>query len=166
MAPSRLRMEQLRARKLEIDEVGQGLIREYADINREIEHRKDGGRARHGPRCTPKDPHRRWGPSSLCPSQPEHRRSNRLAAWPSGGHDVRGSLRSPGDSHVARACSGAAGGKFVVSTTRTRHQPAHASLILVHRRRSPCRSAPEPSPRYRTFEDEEPQCNTSGVSLA
>ena len=45
-APSHLRMEQLRAHKLEIDEAEQGLVREYADINREIERRKDGGRAR------------------------------------------------------------------------------------------------------------------------
>ena len=43
-APSRLRMEQLRARKLEIDEAGQGLVREYTDINREIERRENGGR--------------------------------------------------------------------------------------------------------------------------
>ena len=118
-APPHLRMEQLRARQQEIDEAGQGLAREYVDINREIERRKDGGRARHSPHRTSKDPHRRWGLSSLCSSQPEHRRSNRLAAWPSGGHDVRGSPRSPRNSHVARACSGAAGGKFVVSTMRT-----------------------------------------------
>ena len=45
-APSRLRMEQLRARQQEIDEAGQGLVREYADINREIERRVDRGRAR------------------------------------------------------------------------------------------------------------------------
>ena len=46
VAPSHVRMEQLRAQKLEIDEAGQGLVREYADINREIERRKDGGRTR------------------------------------------------------------------------------------------------------------------------
>ena len=46
VAPSRVRMEQLRAWKLEIDEAGQGLVREYADINREIECRENGGRAR------------------------------------------------------------------------------------------------------------------------
>ena len=45
IAPSRLRMEQLKARQQEIDEARQGLIREYADINHEIERRKDGGRA-------------------------------------------------------------------------------------------------------------------------
>ena len=45
-APSGLRMEQLKARQQEIDEAGQGLVREYADINREIKRRKDGGRAR------------------------------------------------------------------------------------------------------------------------
>ena len=45
-APSRLRMEQLRARKLEIDEAGQGLVQEYANINREIERHEGGGRAR------------------------------------------------------------------------------------------------------------------------
>ena len=39
-------MEQLRARQQEIDEAGQGLVREYADINREIERRKYGGRTR------------------------------------------------------------------------------------------------------------------------
>jgi len=39
-------MEQLRARKLEIDEAGQGLVREYADINREIERRENGGLTR------------------------------------------------------------------------------------------------------------------------
>ena len=38
-------MEQLRARQQEIDEAGQGLVREYADINREIELRKDRGGA-------------------------------------------------------------------------------------------------------------------------
>ena len=46
VAPSRLRMEQLRAHKLEIDEAGQGLIQEYVDINREIERCEGGGRAR------------------------------------------------------------------------------------------------------------------------
>ena len=46
MTPSRLRMKQLRARKLEIDEARQGLMREYADINREIECHKNGGRTR------------------------------------------------------------------------------------------------------------------------
>ena len=45
MAPSRLRMEQLRARKLETDEAGQGLVQKYADINREIERHENGGRA-------------------------------------------------------------------------------------------------------------------------
>jgi hypothetical protein len=43
-APSHLRMEQLRAHKLEIDEARQGLIREHTDINREIERHKDSGR--------------------------------------------------------------------------------------------------------------------------
>ena len=46
VAPSRLRMEQLRARQQEIDEAEQGLVQEYTDINHEIERRKDGGRAR------------------------------------------------------------------------------------------------------------------------
>ena len=45
-APSHLRIEQLRARQQEIDEAGQGLIREYADINREIARREDDGRVR------------------------------------------------------------------------------------------------------------------------
>ena len=44
--PSRVRLEQLRARKLEIDEAGQGLMREYAEINREIERRGSGGQTR------------------------------------------------------------------------------------------------------------------------
>ena len=45
-APSHLRMEQVKARQQEINEAGQGLVREYADINREIERRKDRGGAR------------------------------------------------------------------------------------------------------------------------
>ena len=45
-APSHVRMEQLRAQKLEIDDAGQGLIWEYAEINREIERCGNGGRAR------------------------------------------------------------------------------------------------------------------------
>ena len=48
-------MEQLRAHQQEIDEAGQGLVREYADINREIERRKDEGRAR----ATARTVHRR-----------------------------------------------------------------------------------------------------------
>ena len=40
-----MRVEQLRARKLEIDEARQGLVWEYAKINREIERRGNGGRA-------------------------------------------------------------------------------------------------------------------------
>jgi len=39
-------MEQLRARQQEIDEAGQGLAREYADINHEIKRREIGGHAR------------------------------------------------------------------------------------------------------------------------
>ena len=54
-APSRLRMEQLRAQKLEIDEAGQGLVREYADINREIERHENGGCAH----TTARDVHQR-----------------------------------------------------------------------------------------------------------
>ena len=45
-APSHMRMEQLRARKLEIDEARRGLVQEYADINREIKRRENGGCAR------------------------------------------------------------------------------------------------------------------------
>ena len=45
IAPSHLRMEQLRARQQEINEVRQGLVWEYADINHEIERCKDGGHA-------------------------------------------------------------------------------------------------------------------------
>ena len=44
-APSCLTMEQLKARKREIDEARQGLVREYTEINSEIEHRKNDGRA-------------------------------------------------------------------------------------------------------------------------
>ena len=39
-------MEQLRARKREIDEARQQLIREYAEVDQEIERRRNGGRAR------------------------------------------------------------------------------------------------------------------------
>ena len=39
-------VEQLRAQKWEINEAGQQLVREYAEVDREIEHRGDGGRAR------------------------------------------------------------------------------------------------------------------------
>ena len=48
-------MEQLRARKLEIDEARQGLVQEYAEINRELERRGSGGRAR----ATARDVHQR-----------------------------------------------------------------------------------------------------------
>ena len=46
VAPSHIRTEQLRARKLEIDDAGQQLVREYQRIDEEIKHRGDGGRAR------------------------------------------------------------------------------------------------------------------------
>jgi len=46
MAPSHVRMEQLRARKLEIDDAGQQLVREYRNIEEEIKRREDGGHAR------------------------------------------------------------------------------------------------------------------------
>ena len=45
-APSHVRTEQLRARKLEIDDAGQQLVREYQRIDEEIKRRGDGGRAR------------------------------------------------------------------------------------------------------------------------
>ena len=38
-------MEQLRARKLEIDDAGQQLVREYQNIEEEIKRREDGGHA-------------------------------------------------------------------------------------------------------------------------
>ena len=38
-------MEQLRAQKWEIDEAGLQLVREYTEVDREIERRGDGGRA-------------------------------------------------------------------------------------------------------------------------
>ena len=45
-APSHVRTEQLRARKLEIDDAGQQLVWEYQRIDEEIKHRGDGGHAR------------------------------------------------------------------------------------------------------------------------
>ena len=55
MAPSHIRMEQLRARKLEIDDAGQQLVREYRKINEEIKRHGDGGHAR----ATARDVHQR-----------------------------------------------------------------------------------------------------------
>jgi len=46
VAPSHVRTEQLRARKLEIDDAGQQLVREYQRIDEEIKRHGDGGRAR------------------------------------------------------------------------------------------------------------------------
>jgi len=48
-------MEQLRARKLEIDDAGQQLVREYQNIEEEIKHRGHGGHAR----ASARDVHRR-----------------------------------------------------------------------------------------------------------
>ena len=48
-------MEQLRARKLEIDDAGQQLVREYQNIEEEIERRGDGGHTR----ASAHDVHRR-----------------------------------------------------------------------------------------------------------
>ena len=45
-APPRVGVEQLRAQKWEIDEARQQLVWEYVEVNREIERRGDGGRAR------------------------------------------------------------------------------------------------------------------------
>jgi len=45
-APSCVRMEQLRAQKREIDEAGQGLVREYVEIDHEIKRHENGGCAR------------------------------------------------------------------------------------------------------------------------
>ena len=45
-APPHIGVEQLRARKWEIDEAGQQLVREYALVDREIERQGDGGHAR------------------------------------------------------------------------------------------------------------------------
>ena len=45
-APPHIGVEQLRARKQEIDEAGLQLVREYTEVDREIERRGDGGRAR------------------------------------------------------------------------------------------------------------------------
>ena len=55
MAPSHIRMEQLRAQKLEIDDAGQQLVREYRKIDEEIKRRGDGGHAR----ATARDVHQR-----------------------------------------------------------------------------------------------------------
>ena len=46
VAPSRVRMEQLRAWKLEIDEARQQLVRDYREVDEEIKHHGDGGHAR------------------------------------------------------------------------------------------------------------------------
>ena len=46
MAPPHIGVEQLRAHKQEIDEAGLQLVREYAEVDWEIKHRGDGGRAR------------------------------------------------------------------------------------------------------------------------
>ena len=46
MAPPHVRMEQLRARKLEIDDARQQLVWEYRKIDEEIKRREDGGHAR------------------------------------------------------------------------------------------------------------------------
>ena len=45
-APPCVGVEQLRAQKWEINEAGQHLVREYVEVDREIERRRDGGRAR------------------------------------------------------------------------------------------------------------------------
>ena len=45
-APSHVRIEQLRAQKLEIDEARQHLAREYREVDEEIKRRGDGGHAR------------------------------------------------------------------------------------------------------------------------
>ena len=55
MAPPHIRMEQLRAWKLEIDDAGQQLVREYRKIDEEIKRRGDGGHAR----ATAHDVHQR-----------------------------------------------------------------------------------------------------------
>ena len=55
VAPSHVRMEQLRAQKLEIDDARQQLVREYRNIEEEIKRRGDGGRAR----TLARDVHRR-----------------------------------------------------------------------------------------------------------
>ena len=45
-APPHVGVEQLRARKREIDEAGQQLVREYAEVDQEIERCGNGGRSR------------------------------------------------------------------------------------------------------------------------
>ena len=45
-APSHVRMEQLKAQKLEIDDAGQQFVQEYRNIEEEIKRRGDGGHAR------------------------------------------------------------------------------------------------------------------------
>ena len=45
VAPPHVGVEQLRARKREIDEAGQQLVREYVEVDQEIKCRGDGGHA-------------------------------------------------------------------------------------------------------------------------
>ena len=45
-APHHVGVEQLRAQKQEIDKVGQQLVWEYAEVDQEIECRRNDGRAR------------------------------------------------------------------------------------------------------------------------
>ena len=46
VAPPHVGVEQLRARKREMDEAGQQLVWEYVEVDEEIRHRGDGGHAR------------------------------------------------------------------------------------------------------------------------
>ena len=46
VAPPRMGMEQLKARQQEIEEARLQLVQECAELDREIKHRGDGGRAR------------------------------------------------------------------------------------------------------------------------
>ena len=46
VALSHVGVEQLKAQKWEINEAGQQLVQEYALVDREIEHRRDGGHTR------------------------------------------------------------------------------------------------------------------------
>ena len=55
VASPRLRVEQLNAWHQELEEARLQLEQEHVELEREIEHHRDGGRARHGSRREPED---------------------------------------------------------------------------------------------------------------
>ena len=54
-APPHMRVEQLKARHLVLEEAQLHLEQEYVELDREIEHHGDGGRTCYGPWCESKD---------------------------------------------------------------------------------------------------------------